>query len=391
MERSVYNLSSVIWREGLIYLRRKSMLFRKEVFNVTELHFNMFKIKYSKLEELLEDFTFTKGEEVYIYINLESILKKLSSTIADKQNIINPKKRNIVLTSCVFNLISHYRYYFHKKSVCSRIFVYGPEAIDANYLNREYNKDYRMKSVIMNTEETSSIAKTYEDSVKMIKTILNYIEGVNFITSGIIEPSVIPLVISKHFRTEINKNFLITDDRYDYQYIKEYFIILKPRMDKSLLIDSLNVMDVLKSRTKCNNIPNPDINFLPFIISILGDKYRNIDKIKGLGVSRIYNKINEGLKSNIITNDINNINSLACLVNEEFQNDFLINYMTTSIFEQYKKMSDVEEKYILNQIIDKHDGGYLKVINEDYFNEYPLNIIEINTGIKKRKLKINWR
>jgi hypothetical protein len=114
------------------------MLFRKEVFNVTELHFNMFKIKYSKLEELLEDFTFTKGEEVYIYINLESILKKLSSTIADKQNIINPKKRNIVLTSCVFNLISHYRYYFHKKSVCSRIFVYGPEAINTNYLNNMF-------------------------------------------------------------------------------------------------------------------------------------------------------------------------------------------------------------------------------------------------------------
>ena len=106
---------------------------------------------------------------------------------------------------------------------------------------------------------------------------------------------------------------------------------------------------------------------------------------------KIYNKINEGLKSNIITNDIENINSLACLVSEEFQNDFLINYMTTSIFEQYKKMSDMEEKYILNQILDKHDGGYLKVINEEHFNEYPLNIIEINTGIKKRNLKINWR
>jgi hypothetical protein len=248
-----------------------------------------------------------------------------------------------------------------------------------------------MKNVIENTEETSSIGKTYEDSIKMIKTILNYIEGVNFITSGILEPSIIPLVISKHFRTEINKNFLVTDDRYDFQYIKEYFIVLKPRMDKSLLIDAVNVMDVLKSRTKCNNIPNPDINLLPFIISVLGDKYRNIDKIKGLGISRIYNKINEGLKENKITNDINNINSLACLINEEFQNDFLINYMTTSIFEQYKKISDVEEKYILNQILDKHDGGYLKVINEEYFNEYPLNIIEINTGIKKRKLKINWR
>lgn len=358
---------------------------------MTELHFNMFKIKYSKLDELLKDFTFEKGEEVYIYINIESILKKLSSTIADRQNIINPSKRNLVLTSCVFNLVSHYRYYFHKKSICSRIFVYGPESIDVKYLNREYNKDYRMKAVIMNTEETSSIAKTYEDSVKMIKTILNYIEGVYFITSGIIEPSIVPLVISKYFRTEVNKNFLITDDRYEYQYIKEYFIILKPRMDKSQLIDSLNVMDILKSKTKCNNIENPDINFLPFIISVLGDKYRNIDKIKGLGVSRIYSSIEEGLKNNIITDDINNINSLACLIKEEFQNDFLINYMTTSIYEQYKKMSDVEEKYILNQIIDKHDGGYLKIVNEDHFYEYPLNIIEINTGIKKRKLKINWR
>ena len=258
-------------------------------------------------------------------------------------------------------------------------------------LNREYNKDYRTKLMLMNTEETSSIGKTYIDSVKMIKTILNYIEGVNFITSGILEPSIIPLVISKYFKTEINKNFLITDDRYEYQYIKNYFIILKPKMDKSTLIDSLNVMDILKSKTKCKNIPNPDINFLPFIISILGDKYRNIDKIKGMGISRIYNEINKGLESNIITNDIENVNSLLCLVNENFQNDFLINYMTTSIFEQYKKISDVEEKYILNQIIDKYDGGYMKVINETYFNEHPLNIIEINTGIKKRNLKINWR
>ena len=356
-----------------------------------DLYFNMFKIKYSKLDELLEDFTFSKGEEVYIYISLESILKKLTSTITDKENIILSSKRNIILTSCVFNLISHYRYYFHKKSVCSKIFVYGPESIDVDYLNREYNKDYRTKLMLMNTEETSSIGKTYIDSVKMIKTILNYIEGVNFITSGILEPSIIPLVISKYFKTEINKNFLITDDRYDYQYIKNYFIILKPKMDKSTLIDSLNVMDILKSKTKCKNIPNPDINFLPFIISILGDKYRNIDKIKGMGISRIYNEINKGLESNIITNDIENVNSLLCLVNENFQNDFLINYMTTSIFEQYKKISDVEEKYILNQIIDKYDGGYMKVINETYFNEHPLNIIEINTGIKKRNLKINWR
>ena len=370
---------------------KRIRIFRKEVCSVLDLYFNMFKIKYSKLDELLVNIPFDKGEEIIIFINLESILKKITSTITDRENMLVSSKRNIILTSCVFNLIAHYRYYFYKKSICSRIYVYGPESIDMNYLNREYNKDYRTHMMLLNTEQTTSIGKTYEDSIKMIKTMLNYVEGVNFITSGIIEPSVIPLIITNYLKTDNKKNFIITDDRYDYQYIKDYFMILKPRMEKSIVIDHGNIMEVLKERTKCNNIPNPEINFLPFIISILGDKYRNIDKIKGMGISRIFKEIDKGLKNNLVTNDINNINSLSCLINETYHNDFLINYMTTSIYEQYKKLSDVELKYITNQIIDKYDGGYMKVVNNEYFIDNPLNIIEINSGIKKRPYKINWR
>lgn len=370
---------------------RKTKLFRKEVYSVLQLYFNMFKIKYSKLDELLVNIPFIKGEEVIVYINIESILKKLVSTITDRENVITTNKRNLILTSCVFNLVAHYRYYFHKKGICSKVYVYGPESIDMNYLNRVYNKDYRTHMMLLNIEETTSIGRTYNDSIKMIKTMLTYVEGVNFISSGIIEPSVVPLVINNYFGFGDNKNFLVTDDRYDYQYIKDYFMILKPRQEKSIVIDFDNVMDILKEKTKCNNIPNPDINFLPFIISVLGDKYRNINKIKGLGISKIYNEINRGLQNNLISNEVNNINSLSCLIKEEFQNDFLINYMTTSIYEQYKKISEVEERYIINQVIDKHDGGYMKDINNNYFIEFPLNIIEINSGIKKRNLKIDWK
>lgn len=356
-----------------------------------ELYFNMFKIKYSKLDELLRNITFEKGEEIIIYISLESILKKITSTITDRENIMIDSKRNLILTSCIFNLIAHYRYYFNKKSVCSRIYIYGPESVDVNYLNREYNKDYRTRMLLLNTEETTSIGKTYSESIKMIKTILTYVEGVNFITSGIVEPSVVPLVLTNYLKTDNKKNFIVTDDKYDYQYIKDYFIILKPRLEKSSIIDFDNAMDILKEKTKCNNIPNPDINFLPFIISILGDKYRNIDKIKGMGISKIYNEINKGLINNIITNDINNLNSLSCLINENYHNDFMLNYITTSIYEQYKKLSDTEIKYITNQVIDKHDGGYIKAINDEYFIDNPLNILEINTGIKKRYQRISWR
>lgn len=356
-----------------------------------ELYFNMFKIKYSKLDELLRNITFEKGEEIIIYISLESILKKITSTITDRENVMINSKRNLILTACVFNLVAHYRYYFNKKSVCSRIYIYGPESLDVNYLNREYNKDYRTRMMLLNVEETTSIGKTYSESIKMIKTILTYVEGVNFITSGIVEPSVVPLILTNYLKTENKKNFIVTDDKYDYQYIKDYFIILKPRLEKSSIIDFDNVMEVLKEKTKCNNIPNPDINFLPFIISILGDKYRNIDKIKGMGVSKIYNEIYKGLCNNIITNDINNLNSLTCLINENYHNDFMLNYITTSIYEQYKKLSDTELKYITNQVIDKYDGGYMKVINDEYFIDNPLNILEINTGIKKRYQRISWK
>lgn len=356
-----------------------------------DLYFNMFKIKYIKLDELLRNLEFNEGEEVIIYINIESILKKLTSTITDIENVMFGNKRNLILTSCVFNLIAHYRYYFHKKSVCSKIFVYGPESMDAVYLNREYNKDYRTHSALVNADKTTSVGNIYKSSVKMIKTMLMYVEGVNFITSGIIEPSVVPLIITKYLRTENRKNFIVTDDKYDYQYIKDYFMILKPRLEKSSILDFDNIMDVLKEKTKCTNIPNPDINFLPFIISVLGDKYRNIDKIKGLGIAKIYSEINKGLKSNVITYDVNNINSLVNIVHDSYQNDFVINYMITSIYEQYKKLSDVELKYITNQLVDKHDGGYMKTINDEYFIEYPLNIIEINSGIKKKNHKIRWR
>lgn len=355
-----------------------------------DLYFNLFKIKYSKLDELLYDVDFIKGEEIFIYINIESILKKLTSTITDRENIMFESKRNIILTSCIFNLIAHYRYYFHKKNVCSKVYVYGPESIDVNYLNREYNKDYRKYMSILNTDKTTSIGKNYQDTIMLIKTILNYIEGVNFITSGIIEPSVVPLIINNQFNLQENKVFLITDDKYEYQYIKNNFKILRPRQDKSLLIDEENVMDILKNKTKCKNIINPNINFLPFVISMLGDKYRNIDKIKGYGIAKIYSELDKSLQQNIITNDIENLNSLINTIPENFQNDFAINFMTTSIFEQYKKLSDVEMKYILNQVVDKYDGGYIKVINDEYFIDYPLNIIEINTGIKKRR-KVIWK
>lgn len=356
-----------------------------------ELYFNMYKIRYLLMDELLKEIEFTEGEEINIFINIENVLKKITSTIEDRENMITGPKRNLLLTSCIFNLIAHYRNYFNKRKVCSRIYLYGPESEDSNYINRVYNSEFRANSPLLNRDKTTSIGNTYTNSIKIIRNIISYVEGVYFITSGIVEPSVVPLVIINDVENTKRKNFMISDDRYEYQYTQYEFYILKPRLEKSSLITRENVIDVIKEKTKCNNVDNPDINFLPFIISVLGDQYRSIDKIKRMGVSSIYKLINKGISNNLINNSVSNINSLLQIIDEKNHNDVSINYLTTSITEQYKRLNVTDISYIKTQIIDKYDSGYLNEINEKYFMEFPLNVIEINRGIKKKRPKIQWR
>lgn len=353
-----------------------------------ELYFNMYKIKYIILNELLKNMEFKKGEEINIFINLESVIKKIKYTTEDKENIFYGPKRNLILISCIFNLIAHYRRYFDKKGLCSKVFIYGPEGIDVDYLNREYSKDYRKNIIIQETTDTVAVGNIYRKIIPMLKDIIAYVKDVYFITSGIIEPSVIPYLINVMLPND-NKNFLITSDVYEYQYIKENFYILKPKMEKSLLIDKTNIMDILKHRVKCKSSLEPNVNFIPFILSIIGDSYRGIPKINKVGISTIFKLIDTGIKNNIINNEVENINILLEIVEEYNQNQIMLNYLCTNIREQEKRISVSEESYIKNQLINKHDAGYIRDVNDKYFMEFPLNIIEINSGIKNNK--ITWR
>lgn len=358
-----------------------------------ELYFNMFKIRYLLLNELINEIEFTAGEEINIFINLETIMKKVTSTTEDGENLLAGPKRNLLFTSCVFNLVAHYRNFFNKHKVCSKVYIYGPESLDSEYLNRVYIEDYRKNSPLLNRDSLTSIGNTYTASIKFIRTIFDYVEGVYFITSGVIEPSVIPLIINKHVDVYKKKNFIVTDDRYEFQYTRNNYYILKPRLEKSKLISKDNVMDVIKERTKCSNIENPDVNFIPFVLSILGDKYRDIPKIKRKGISTIYKEINKGVEKNIVNDKVENILSLLEIIDDkDVHNQISLNYLSTNIFEQEKRLSASNISYIKSQLVDKFDSGYLRNLNDEFFMEFPLNIIEITRGVKNSKRnKVKWR
>lgn len=110
-----------------------------------------------------------------------------------------------------------------------------------------------------------------------------------------------------------------------------------------------------------------------------------------MGVSSIYKVINKGIDNNIINSSVSNINSLLQVIEEKNHNDVTINYLTTSINEQYKRTNSADIRYIKSQIFDKYDSGYLNELNEEYFMEFPLSVIEINRGIKRTRPRIQWR
>ena len=88
-----------------------------------EVFFNMFKVKYSKLLELLrenEDINIGTDNTVHIYINLETILMKLCNP-ETSQYISISKTAKIEFIANIINLAAHYRLFFTKYKIDSKI------------------------------------------------------------------------------------------------------------------------------------------------------------------------------------------------------------------------------------------------------------------------------
>lgn len=353
--------------------------------------FNMFKIRYTKLDELISKNCkeLTYGSKVNVFINLEPVFRKLINSDVDNYLKVKTDEKIVELISNIINLIAHYRLFFTKNKLYSRVYIYMGFPFNSIYFNRkiipEYRKNYQHKF----TKDSKSmvLGNIIENSLPLLKIILEYIEGVYFIESGQVEPSLIPLIINE----ESNKgdvNFLITADRYEYQYVIKDFYILRPKQEDSYLINKNNVIDIMKLEEKIINDKTVDYKLIPFILSILGDKYRNLDKIKRVGLSTIIKLINEAIRNGVITENVDSINMLLNLVKDEYRGKLLSNFYCIDLVTQYNFLGYMDVFNITSQLVDKFDNVSLKKINDKYFTGYPIMLMEIceaNKLLKKNK------
>ena len=353
--------------------------------------FNSHKVKFTVLDSLISDVIGNINEysKVNIYINLENVINKLANIRVDEYlRVKEPADRAFEFISNIINLASHYRLYFSKNKIFSNIYFYIPYPFDARLKNRSILEKYRSSYEYRFSGNSANyiLFSLIHEALPLTMIILEYISGVYCITSSNIEASLIPYVISRKYdHLSSDHNIILSNNSYDLQYVNLGFSVLRPKGSMSKLITSNNIMTDVFNTNDFLKLAEISSAQLPFILSLIGNPQRDIPSIKGYGIKKILRFINQAILAKTINPDTNNIGVLINLIKEEFRDDVLKNYYCTDIVTQYNSLGDKDFHDILSQIKDKYDNDTLKKLNDEYFVNHPINLMEVTSVPMKKK------
>ena len=348
--------------------------------------FNMHKIKFDDMD------TFMTGDEGYIakenpdevriFINLENVYRTILCTKGEDSVLAMHSMDDAqkMMISNVINLAQHYRLYFAKLKIPNKVFLYwnyNPDKTD--YKNCEYIHDYRCLYDIKigNMSPFPYLRDIISKSIHTLQTIMTYVNEVYLITHNTIESSVIPYMF---YRDQVDDrkymNVLISRDAYDYQYALYGFYVINPKKQQVITESSILIDYSLHCKWKKNIIDIP-LNFVPTLMSIIGDSNKGINKIKSVSVSGLCNLIADNIFNLKVTTNTSSLDMIESIFEDEStRTEFHNNYHCTCIPLQYQEITPNERFEIFSQVMDKYDDISLEFLNERFFSQYPLMIID---------------
>lgn len=342
-------------------------------------------IRYATLTSLLKDANkLTRSTRVNFFVNLEPIFRRMMTKKNMEELKVRKDDRILEMVSDIINIAAHYRAYFTHNHIESNVYLYFGNMTTTKYTNKKYNEHYRNYYRTKFTGvESRPLYNILKDSFDLVRTIITFIEGVYFIQPKNVEPSVIPYHIIQTQEVKADENYILTNDPYEYQYVNLGFNILRPNMENTKLITRDNVIEQLKLEHKI--LTEGDINpvYIPFIQSFLSDRFRNISGIMRVGFAKAMKMFNLAIDEHILSPDTVSITMVETVLNDEWKEYILNNYNCIDIPTQYRKMKLLDQNYLNDQLEDKFDNPSLKKLNDEYFTDHPLMLMELN----KHKLK----
>jgi hypothetical protein len=163
----------------------------------------------------------------------------------------------------------------------------------------------------------------------------------------------------------------------------EPILLTKKNLMKYLMV--INEIDVETTRVINHRL-------LTFILACRGDKKRSLQTSKGLGFKTIYKQLLALYEAGYLLDDDPDTMSLQSLMHvfnkngkfkylqdaEEEIKQIIAKYHVIDFETQYRAINKTQKKQMEIQITNKTDPGALVEINERYFADYPLQLMELN-------------
>ena len=363
--------------------------------------FNARKVKFAVLDKLR--LINPDTQIALVFINLESVFNRLMQARINNYVtacIKNKDDKNLFQLSMISNIVNiaqHYRLYFAKCRVDSRIILYWNYPTSTEYNNRQYILDYRSKWNIkmFHDDECRFLTESVSDIYTLLHKIIYFINEVYLVDGGNVESSLIPLILEKEAYSDYKtaQKIIISDSKYDFQYVNYGYTVLESSRDDSKLVTRDNVISLLKEKNNIKSKIEIPPGLYPFVASLMGDRHRDIPKISGVGLSTILKMANRALENKAITENTIDIDMLTRIITPQYQDIFRKNYRCTSLDYQLKDVTPLDISKIRSQIIDKFDDRTLNQMNERYFIQCPLMLIDTRTDQTLgayRGNTINW-
>lgn len=349
--------------------------------------FNVMKIKYAMYDNSLDSLNFLEPtDKVNIFINLETILRLISSIKDVDRKIYSCNDFNENIISNIVNLAAHYRKFFRGNGLDTRIYLYMTDFTETKFNECSINPDFRSYYSVKYTRNpryTEMGDKLTSVIIPHAKEICNYIKGVYFITTKGFDSSLVPLIIGN--KDTSRKNLVITGEYIDTQYslipnyVCHYF--RRSPIKSSITCDLKGHLTSLLNKQNCDYTDELNLysnkSFYMLLFSVLGEGYRSIEKIPGIGNITLLKMLIQGLKDQKITLNTTNINTIAEVFPEEIREDVIDNFKCLDMETMYQNLTLDQLNSIDLQLIDKFDHNGLLRLNSTRFINHRFMLEEL--------------
>lgn len=350
--------------------------------------FNMLKLKYSVYDESISSLNVLQPtDKVNVFLNIETILNYLS-TIKDLEQklVLNPSFR-VDMVADLINVAAHYKEFFKNNGLDTKVFLYMTDLTSEieSFHESKYNIDYRcyyLNKYNGNPKFALLTEGFVSDILPMAQNICDFIPDVYLIRSKNIEGSLIPFIVSEKYPDR--KNFIVSGDMYEtqYEFLPNFtHHLFKRHFGNSNL--SVSVPQYIRALTKRDelNANEKEIfshyGFYTLLLSCIGERYRSIDSINGIGVMTLGKLIQNQLNQLKISKDTENVNMLSTMFDDAFTKECVEeNYQAINLKHSTSLLLEGEKKSILSQIEDRIDLNSLMKLNQTVFHskEHELRI-----------------